>query len=583
MFNQELARIFNEMGAYLEMEANKFRSLAYAKAAATLESLNEDINLIYQKGGIKALENLTGIGKTLAFQIEEYLKTGKIKDYEGLKKRIPINLSELIAIEGVGPKVVKKLYESLKIKGLTDLEKAAKAGKISKLSGFGEKSEAKILKGIEFLKQTGNRFTLGEILPIARDLKSKLKNLKAVKEVEFCGSLRRKKETIGDLDILIVSDESIKVIDFFSQLPSVAYIYSKGETKLQVRLKNSLDVDLRIIPTKSFGAGLQYFTGSKEHNIKIREMAIKHGYKLNEYGLYKGRKIIAGETEKEIYQKLNLKYIPPELRENNGEIEASKDNKLPQLIDYDDLRGDLQIQSNYSDGANSIEEMAEAAINQGLEYIVITDHTKSLGIANGLNEQAILEQIEYIKKLNLKFIGVKNGVQFRILTGAEVNILKNGELDIDDKILAKLDCVGASIHSHFNLNKEEQTERMKRAMLNENVDIIFHPTGRIINKRPPYEIDIIEIIKWAKKTNTVLEINAFPNRLDLKDDHIRLAVKEGVKFSINSDAHNIYHLKYLEYGIAQARRGWVEKKDVINSKSLTEFLKFIKKPKNERF
>lgn len=580
MVNQGLAKIFYEISLYLEINNEHFHSLAYKKAAQTIESLSEDITEIYKKGGLKELEKLAGIGKSLAFHIEEYIKTGKIKQYEILKKKIPVNISELTAIEGIGPKIIKKLYSALKIKNIADLEKAIRQGKIRRLKGFGKKTEQKILKSVEFLKSIGGRFTLGEISPIARNLEKQLKKLKSVKQVAICGSLRRKKETIGNLDILVSSQEPETAINFFIKLPLIAHIYAKGKTKASVRLTNNLDADLRVVPKNSFGAAMQYFTGNKEHNITMRKIAVKKGYKLNEYGLYKGAKIIAGKSEEEIYKKLGLKYIPPEIRENKNEIEAARKNRLPSLIKYGDLKGDLQIQTNWSDGANTIEEMAKAAMILKLEYIVITDHTKSLTIAGGLNEKQILDQIRYIKNLNLKL--KRQGLKFRIFAGAEVNIFPDGSLDIENSVLKKLDFVGAAIHSHFNLSKKDQTDRLKKAMDNQNIDVIFHPTGRIINSRPPYEIDIKEILNQAKNTNTVLEINASPNRLDLKDEYIKMANDGKIMLSIDSDAHNIYHFNYLEFGIAQARRGWTEKKDIINTKPLKEFMEFIKKTKNKR-
>ncbi len=572
MKNQEIAKILYEVAQYLEMKDVPFKPRAYDKAAHSVEALEEDINDIYKRGGMKALEEIPGIGKGIAERIEEYLRTGRVKDYERLRKEMPVDIESLTAIEGVGPKMVKVFYQKLGIKNVSDLEKAAKAGKIRKLEGFKEKTEENILKGIEFLKLSRGRFLLGNILPLVREIEARLSKLKEVKKIALAGSIRRWKETVGDGDIQIVSDKPQKVMDFFVSLPEVIHIYGKGHTKSSVKLKNGMDLDLRVVPEKSFGSAMQYFTGNKYHNIALRRIAIKKGYKLNEYGVFKGKKQIAGKSEAEVYKVLGMDWIPPEMRTNSGEITAAQKKALPKLINYGDLRGDLQIQTKWTDGANSIEEMAREAQKLGLEYIVITDHTKSLAMTGGCDEKKLLRQMTYIDKLNPKFKKKK----FKILKGAEVNILKDGSLDIKDEVLAKLDVVGASVHSHFNLSREDMTKRVMRAMENPNVDIIFHPTGRIINKRKAYDLDIDQIIKVAKKTRTVLEANAYPNRLDLKDEHIRKCVEAGVKLAIDSDAHSILHIKYLEYGIAQARRGWAKKTDIINTQPLGKLLEYFK-------
>lgn len=582
--NQELAKIFFEMAELLEMEEVEFKPRAYEKAGHSIEVLEEDINLLYKKGGIKALEAIPAIGKGIAERIEEYLKTGKIKDYEKLKKKIPVNISELSAIEGVGPKIIKVLYKKLGIKNIKDLEKAAKAGKLKNLPRFGEKLEQKITKSIEFYKKSHQRFLLSEVFPLAESIGSHLSKIKGVQKIEFAGSLRRRMETIGDIDILIVSDNQKTAMKTFVEMPEVEYIYAKGLTKSSVRLNTGIDADLRVVKKESFGSAWQYFTGSKAHNIALRKIAMRNGYKLNEYGLFsvKTKKQIAGKTEEEIYQKLGLALIPAEIRENQGEIEASQTKTLPNLIKISDIKGDLQIQTNWTDGANSIEEMAKEGHKFGYEYIVITDHTRSLAMTGGLDEKKILQQIKEIDKLNSR--SAKDGTgKIKILPGAEVNILKDGSLDIKNEILEKLDFVGAAIHSNFHLSKKEQTKRLIKAMENPNIDIIFHPTTRIIQKRPEIELDMEEIFKQAKKTGTLLEINASPDRLDLKDEYARRAKEMGVKFAINTDAHSAAHLRLMEYGIFQARRGWIEKDDVINTYSLSKFLEFIKKPKNKRF
>ena len=572
--NSELSKIFFEMSVLMNMKGVQFKPRAFEKAAHSLGVLEEDVREIYSRGGIKALEDIPGVGAGIAERIEEYIKTRHIKDYSGLKKQIPVDVEGLKAIEGVGPKTILLLYEKLGIKNREQLERAARAGKLRDIEGLGEKTEQKVLKGIEFLKQTHGRFILGFTMPTVRDIVERLIKVEEVERVEFAGSIRRMQETVGDLDILAISRHPEKVMDFFVSMPEVAHVYGKGEVKTFVRLKNGMDADLQVVPPRSFGAALQYFTGDKYHNIQLREAAIRQGYKLNEYGLYEGEKFVAGKTEEEVYKKLGFEWMPPELRTNYGELEASASGKLPHLVGYGDLKGDLQVQTDWTDGENSIEEMAKAARKQGLEYICITDHTKRLAMTGGLDDEKVLRQAEEIDRINAKLKAQNE--KFRILKGTEVDILKDGSLDLKDETLAKLDVVGASVHSHFNLPEEEQTERIARAMENPNVDIIFHPTGRIIQKREAYKVNVEALIAVAKRTGTVLEINAYPDRLDLKDEYIRKAIDAGVKMSVDSDAHSTAHFQFLEYGIAQARRGWAEKKDIINAHSWQEMQKMLK-------
>jgi DNA polymerase (family 10) len=374
------------------------------------------------------------------------------------------------------------------------------------------------------------------------------------------------------VDILAVSKNPKPVMDFFATMPEVVNVIAHGATKSSVKLKSGINVDLRVVPDDSYGAALNYFTGSKDHNVALRRIAIAKGWKLNEYGLYRGNKMIAGKTEEELYGTFGMDYIEPELRENTGEIELARKHALPKLVGYDDLCGDLQVQTNWTDGSDSIESMAKAAAARGLTYIAITDHTKRLAMTHGLDEKRIIEQMAEIDRLNKKFKG-----KITLLKGSECDILRDGTLDLPDKVLIKLDIVGVSVHSYFNLPRAEQTERIKRAMANPNVDILFHPTGRIINRRPAYDVDMEELVATAKRTGTIMEIDAYPDRLDLKDDHIRLCVEAGVKMSIDSDAHSPTHFPYLEYGIAQARRGWATKADIVNAWPLKKMLKFLKK------
>jgi len=570
MRNTELAQIFREVALYLEMKEEPFKPRAYEKVAYSLEALEEPVGEIYRRGGVKALRAIPGVGQAIAEKIEEVIRTGRLRYYEELKKEVPVDVRGLTAIEGIGPKSVKLLYEKLTIKTAADLEKAARVGKIRGLPHFGAKMEQKILKGIEFLKQGSGRFPLGSALPLIGEIEQRLRELPEVEEVVVAGSTRRWKETIGDADILAISRKPEKVMEFFVSMSEVMHVQGQGKTKSTVKLKNGMDVDLRVVPRESFGAALNYFTGSKDHNVALRKIAQEKGLKLNEYGLFRGNKRIAGKTEEEIYKALGLAFIPPELRENQGEIEAAQKGELPNLVGYRDLRGDLQTQTTWTDGANSIAEMAEEAKRLGLEYIAITDHTKGLAMTGGSDEKKLLKQMAEIDKINRSLKGIT------ILKGAEVNINKDGTLDIKDEVLARLDVVGIAVHSHFNLPKREMTERIVRAMRNPHADILFHPTGRVIQKREPYDVDMDALIKTAKETGTVLEIDAYPDRLDLKDGHIRKAVEAGVKLAVDSDAHSVNHMRFLDFGVAQARRGWAEKKDVINTRPLKEFLKCLK-------
>lgn len=575
MKNLELAKLLRMMAVYLEMKDIPFKPQAYERAAYSIESLDEDIEEFIGKVGKEGLKALPGIGESIAEKILEFLKTGQIKELEELKKEVPVDIETLSSIEGVGPKTIFKLYKALGIKSLEDLERACKEHKIRRLAGFGIQSEEKILKGIEFFKQGGGRKILGFIMPFVESLINYLKENKDIDVVVPAGSYRRKKETVGDIDILATSKNPQKIMDYFVAFPEVEHVYAKGPTKTMVRLKIGLDVDLRVVEKESFGAALAYFTGSKDHNIQMRELALKRGWKLNEYGLFdKNGQKIAGRTEEEIYKKLGLQWIPPELRENQGEIQLALQHKLPKLIEYGSIKGDLQVQTNWTDGGNSIEEMIEEAIKIGLEYICITDHTKSLAVTGGLDEEKLLKQMAYIDELNKKYKG-----KIRILRGAEVNILKDGTLDIKNEVLAKLDFVGAAIHTHFNLPKSVQTERIIKTMRNPYIDCIFHPTGRIINKRAPYEVDIEKIIDEAKKTNTILEIDAYPDRLDLKDEHIKKCIEKDVKLVIDSDAHSFLHYQYLDLGVSQARRGWAKKEDILNTLDVDNLLKALPKKK----
>ncbi len=557
--NKPIGEIFYQMAEILELKGYVWESRAYQKAARTIENLSKDVEEIYNQEGLKGLMKISGIGEGLAKKIEEFLETQKIKKHQELLKSIPRGLVDIMSIPGMGPKRASKLYKELKIDSVEKLEKAAKQGKIRVLEGFGEKSEQDILKGVEIFKRGQERMFLGDGLNLANEIVNRLKSLKEVEKIEIAGSIRRRKETIGDIDILVISKKPAAVMDFFVKMPNVDFVQSKGDTKSSVTLKQGLDCDLRVLEEKSFGAALNYFTGSKEHNVKLRQLAITKGWKLSEYGLFdKTNKQIAGKTEEEIYKKLGMSYIEPELRENTGEIEASKEGKLPNLVKYHSIKGDLHVHTKWSDGINTIEEMVKASIDLGYQYIAITDHSKVEKQANGLDEKKTLKYITEIEKARKKF------PEINILAGSEVSILKDGKLDFSKNILKKLDWVVGSVHSGFKTGIEEMTKRVLTALDSGYINVMGHPTGRIVNQRNPFEIDLDKVFEKAKPLGIFMEINS-SRRLDLSDSNIKKAKEFGLKFCIDTDAHSIEGLKRIELGISQARRGWLEEKDVVNT------------------
>lgn len=575
MKNSEIAAILYDIADILEMQNIQFKPNAYRKAARSVETLTEQVSDIYGKDGFDALKNIPGVGESIAEKIEELVKTGKLKYYQELRKKLPKHISELMEVPGMGPKKIKKLHEKLKIADVKSLEKAAKTGKISRLEGFGKKSEEDILKGIELLKRGHERMLLWNALQISREIEERLKGLRDVIKIVTAGSLRRRKETIGDLDILITSKAPEKVMDFFTKMKDVERVLAKGSTKSSVLLDNGLQIDLRVLDDSSFGAALQYFTGSKEHNVAMREIAIKKGLKVNEYGVFrkKDNKKVAGKTEEEVYKAIGMEVMEPEIRENNGELEAASKGNLPKLIPYGSIKGDFHVHTKKSDGNASIKEMAEAAKKLGYEYVAITDHSKSERIAHGLSEEEMLKHIEEIRKVSREIKGIK------IFAGAEVDILPDGSLDYSENVLKKLDIVVVSVHSRFKSSKEEMTTRIIKALSNKYADILAHPTGRLISRREPYEADLSRIFGAAAKNNVLIEVNAQPERMDLKDAYIKEAKKSGVKFVVNTDSHSISGLNYMEPGIAMARRGWLEAKDVVNTRPLKELPKFFKRLK----
>lgn len=566
MKNKEIARIFNEIADIYEMKDVSFKPRAYRKAAQNIESLGKDIEQAYEND---ELQDIPGVGESTADEIKEFLETGEVKRLEKLKKDFPVDLRSLSGVETLGPKKIKVLYEKLDVKNLDDLEKAAKKGKIRDLEGFGRQTEKNILENIAFARKKGSRFLLGYVQPEAQGIIDDLKD--HVDKIELAGSIRRKKETIGDVDILVVSSKPKEMMDVFTGLDRVDKVVAKGDTKSTVRLYGGIQVDLRIVEKESFGSALQYFTGSKDHNVSLRKIAQKKNLKLNEYGLFENDKKIAGETEEEIYNELGLKYIPAELRENRGEIGAANENKLPELVKYDDVKGDLQMHTKYSDGANTIEEMVKQSINLDHEYIALTDHVGSLKVAGGMNKKEWMKQGKEIKKIQKKYDNI------HIFHGMETNIKKNGEIDVKDSFMKEADVVLASIHSAFRMNKKDMTKRVVKAIENPQVNILSHPTGRKIQKKKPIKLDFEKILDAAKENNVALEINSYPERLDINDVQVKQAVENNVKISIGTDAHRKDHLRYYNLGIAVARRGWAEKNDIINTFSVKKLKNFLEK------
>ncbi len=570
MRNSEIAQIFQDIAAILEIKGgDPFRVRAYQKVVRTLESLPEEIEKIHQRG---ELRSIPGVGEGLAKKVEELLATGKLLYYEDLKKQVPSGLVELLSLPEMGPKTASLLYKELGIDNVRELEKAVREHRLKDLPGMGEKTEENIRRGIEFLKKREGRMLLGRAYPLAQSIINHLKNLTAVNRITVAGSLRRMKETIGDIDILVTSRKPRQVMQVFSELPEVTEILALGETKSSVIMGESLQVDVRVVEPDSFGAALQYFTGSKLHNIKLRELAGKRGLKINEYGVFKikGGEKIAGQEEDDIYATLDLPCIPPELREERGEIEAAQEGKLPQLVELRDIQGDLHVHSRWSDGSESIPELAETARRMGYQYLAICDHSQSLGIAGGLSVEERWRQIEEIRRIN------KRLKDFRVLAGAEVDIHSDGSLDYEDELLKELDLVIAAIHSGFKQDRETITKRIVKAMENKFVHIIAHPTGRLLHEREPYQIDMKILIREACRTGTCLELNAFPERLDLNDIHCRQAREAGAMIALGTDTHHRGQLKTISYGLATARRGWLEKKDILNSLSLKDLLERLK-------
>jgi len=569
--NKKIADMFREISYILDYEGVKWKPRAYQRAAITLETLDEDVKDIYEREGIEGLINLPGIGRDLAQKIVEFLETGKIEYYEELKKKYPIDFKTITAVPGMGPKKAIRLYKILGIRTLEDLKRAAENHMIKRIRGFGEKSEQEILNGIRMLERFKDRILLGDAYPLVMKLLDGLKSSPYVERVEVVGSFRRMRETVGDIDLLVVSDHPRKVMDLFVKLPGVSGVQVKGEKKTTVYLEIGIDCDLRVFPEESFGSAMLYFTGSKAHNIKLRKIAQDKGYKLNEYGLYEriSGKLIASRTEEEIYSVLGLSYIPPEMREDTGEVEAALEGDLPEPIGYSDVRGDTHVHSRWSDGSNEIDEIAGACEELGYEYVVITDHwATGLPVSRGLDEKKYYERKEIIES----FEG-----EIKIIDGVEANILPNGKIDVPERILSESTFVSAGVHSKFEMNKHDMTNRLLRAMDNEYVRVIVHPTGRIIKEREGYEFDLDKVYEKAADRGIAFEVNAYPNRLDLPPYHIRKALQHGVKLIIGTDSHSITQLWHMTLGIGTARRGWARREDVLNTLPYKRLIDWLKK------
>lgn len=568
--NIDIANIFYKLADLLEIDGeNLFRIRAYRNAAITIENMPQDVAELVKKG--EDLTKLPGIGADLADKISDIVNHKELELLKELEEKIPVDFTNLSRIQGLGPKKIKKLYDVLDVKNVDELKQAAEKKKIRDIIGFSISAEEHILDEINKITEKYNRMKISTAEQSALPVIKYLLEIESIEDIEIAGSYRRHQETIGDIDILVTCDDNEAVIDRFVDYVDVDEILSKGETRSSVVLKSGLQIDLRVLPRKSYGAALLYFTGSKAHNIVIRTLAKQNDWKVNEYGLFEGEKYLVGETETDIYNKLGLPYFEPELRENRGEFEAAEKGKLPKLIKLSDIKGDLHSHTTLTDGKNTLEEMVTAAQKLGYKYIANTEHSKRVAVAGGLDTKQVFDNIKRIDKFNEKLNN------FVVLKGMEVDILDDGSLDLPDKVLKELDIVLCAIHYKFNLSREKQTERILRAMDNPYFNILAHPTGRLINEREPYELDMERILRKAKENNCIMEINANPSRLDLNDINSRAAKDLGVKLVISTDSHSIAQLDYMRYGVGQARRGWVEKKNVINTRNLDALKKIIKK------
>jgi DNA polymerase (family 10) len=567
--NQEVAKILHDIAVLLDIKGeSRFRVVAYEEAARRIENWPEPIEEVWKEG---KLEEIPGIGQSIAGKIEEYLATGKMTYLEELTREIPRELIELTEIPGVGPKIAKLLYDQLGVRTVEDLEQAIQEKKLRHLPRLGAKSEEKIARGLEMFRRKSGRMLLGQALPLVEGIVTLLRERTGVEKISPAGSIRRMKETIGDVDILVASSHPQLVMEAFVSLPQVREILARGDTKSSIMTHEGIQADVRVVDEECYGAALQYFTGSKAHNVKLREIAIKKGFKVNEYGIFRldTNERVGGEREEDIYEILGMEWIPPELREDQGEIELALEKKLPVLVTMEDVRGDLHVHSHWSDGVASVEEMAEAAVQRGYRYIAICDHTQSLAVASGLTPEEVHEREKEVRRWNARH------PELLVFSGVEANILSDGSIDFPDGELAKLEIVVAGLHSGLSQKGEKILKRLELAMKNPYIQVISHPTGRIIGKRDAYEVDCDALFAIARDTHTTLEINAQPERLDLRDIDARKAAQMGIKVVISTDAHDTGSLDYMRYGVAQARRAWLRKEDVLNTLEPEELLEFL--------
>ena len=568
--NADIARVFGEIADLLEIEqANPFRIRAYRNAARIVEGLQLDLAARLAGGG--ELPKLPGIGADLGAKIREVAASGTCALLEKLKRELPAGIADLLHVPGLGPKRVQRLYQELDVQTPEQLYRAARDGRLRALAGFGEKSELKILRGVEAHLKRPGRYKLAVAAQYAEAYADYLRRVPGVGRVALAGSFRRMRETVGDLDILITAAAADQVMQRFTAYPEVRQILSRGDTRASVVLRAGIQVDLRVVAEACYGAALHYFTGSKAHNIAVRRLGQARGLKINEYGVYRGSARVAGDTEESVYAAVGLAYIPPELREDQGEIEAARAGMLPRLVELGDLCGDLHVHTRASDGRAGIREMAQAAAARGLSYLAVTEHSRRLRLAHGLDPQALARQMDEIDRLNAELAGI------RVLKGIEVDILADGALDLPDSVLARLDVVVGAVHSDFQLSRERQTERILKAFDHPHFHILAHPTGRLIERREPYDVDMLRIMRKARACGRFLELNAHPERLDLLDTHCRMAKDEGVLVCVSSDAHSELDFEHLRYGIGQARRGWLEKADVLNARPLAELQRLLRR------
>lgn len=573
MDNREIAAIFYEVADILDLQGVAFKPNAYRRAARSVESLEEDISKIAAEG---KLSEIPGVGESVAKKIDEIIKTGQLSYLRKLRDEIPPGLLEILSVPDIGPKTAMLLNRELGIQTLDQLKKAAEEHRLRGIKGFGEKSEEKVLQGIKMLETKGTRMLLGEAYPIGNAYVDYLRSRGTLDHVSVGGSLRRGKETIGDIDILVGDDEPAKVMEAFIAYPKVKDVMMKGPTKSSVMLESGVQVDLRVVDPKSWGAALVYFTGSKDHNVNIRSIGVQMGLKLNEYGLYErdSGKMIAGGTEEDVYEALGLHWMPPEIREASGEIEASKANKLPALVEHAEIKGDFHTHTEWSDGSETLETLLNAALSRGYEYVAVTDHSQSLKIANGLTPERLRKQIALLRKVEKNLDG-----RMRVLSGSEVDIKPDGSLDFPPSVLRELDIVIGSVHSRFKMERSEMTKRITAAVESGSIDILGHPTGRLIGERDPYDFDLEKVFSAAKSSGVCMELNCFPNRLDLRDVHCRLAGQSGVKIALGTDSHRTEQLDFIKYGVTTARRGWLEKESVLNTLNAKNLVAFLRRRK----